>query len=286
MRHAVIGTLLAVMFAMRLAGQGDAPLLIFEVSSVKPSPADATGMLISGPAPAEFRTRNAPLDGILRYAFGLRDDQIVGLPGWARTDRFDIVGKYPSAEARGRVAEMVRALLLDRFKLKAHEEMRDGPAYALVKSRSDGRLGSQLRKAQVEDCAAYIQSRREAGQPTSFGGGPGEKAPPCMAVQTGDARDRIIMANSRTMTQFAGMVSSAVGRTVIDRTELMGLFDVELRWTPEVQPASSGEPATARLDDAISIFTALQEQLGLKLEPTRGPMKVLVVESVERPTPD
>jgi uncharacterized protein (TIGR03435 family) len=258
----------------------------FEVASVKPTAPDYDGLLISGPTPGQFTTKGASLELLVRYAYGLRDYQIFGISGWMRTERFDIIAKYPNDESRSQVPQMVQALLTERFKLKVHRDTREGPIYALVLVRSDGQLGPKLRKNRV-DCVAFVAARRKAGESVSFGGGRGEKLPPCMAVQTGDARDRIIMANGRTMTQFAGMISSAAGRNVIDRTGLMGEFDIELRWTPEIEPLSDREPLpAARVDDAVSLFTALQEQLGLRLEASKGPVDVLVIDSAERPAPD
>src|SRR5688572_24707849 len=134
--------------------------LAFEVASVKPSPPGSQGISLSGFEPSQFTTSNAPLGRILVFAYGLRDlQQIVGGPAWVRSDGFDIVAKYPSghlvSHLLAQLPLMVQALLADRFKLRAHIETRDEPIYILKVARSDGRLGTNLRRADV-DCAALI----------------------------------------------------------------------------------------------------------------------------------
>jgi uncharacterized protein (TIGR03435 family) len=179
---------------------------------------------------------------------------------------------------------MVRTLLEDRFKLTVHNETRELPIYALTLARSDGRLGPKLVRSDI-DCekalAELADSLRKTGRlPTS----PVGQAPPC---STGGPPGKFV-GNDITMQMFAdvltasvnrgrGGVSSSVDRVVVDRTGLQGAFDITLEWTPDDAPpdVSGG-----------SIFTALQEQLGLKLEPTRGPVDVIVVDRVEPPTPD
>jgi uncharacterized protein (TIGR03435 family) len=279
MRYAVIGALLLSIGIRAAAQTGTAPSseARFDVVSVKRSSPDAVGSVISGPTPGQFTARNVPLNALIRYVYGLREYQLVGGPSWVRSEHFDVVGKYPNDEARKNVQAMVRATLEERFKLKTHIDKREGPIYELVLARSDGKLGPQLHEPRV-DCASYLAARRK-GEETSFGAGPGEKVAPCLAVQAVDGDDSVITANNRTMGQLATMLSSPAGRKVIDRTGLTREFDFELRWTAALAP--NGQSA-----DAVSLFTALQEQLGLKLESGRGPIDVHVIDSAERPMPD
>ena len=159
MRYAVIGTLMLFVAAGPFAQTPPSSTARFEVASVKRSDPDATGSVISGPTPGRFRAENVTLDRIILYGFGLRDYQLVGGPNWIRSERFDLIGTYPNAEAQSRVPEMVQGALIDRFKLRTYKETREGPAYALVLARTDGRLGPKLRRSEVT-CAAFMAARK------------------------------------------------------------------------------------------------------------------------------
>jgi uncharacterized protein (TIGR03435 family) len=173
---------------------------------------------------------------------------------------------------------MVRTLLADRFKLTVHDEVRDLPVYALVTARSDGRPGPQLRRVEV-DCAALYDDGPRPATP-----GPGKDA--CGAFRgLGTSR---ITGHAVTMLMLANLVvRGSVGRMVLDRTGLSGAFDLDLEWTPERTALSAdASPGAPPASEGPSIFTALQEQLGLKLDSRRGPVDVLVIDHVERPTED
>ena len=261
--------------ALPLAAQSDARR--FEVASIKPSPPDGqSGMGISGPAPEQFRTVNAPLERIILYAFGRRDYQLVGAPDWIRSERFDITAKYPANHSPAQVPAMVRALLEDRFKLKTHAETREGPVYALVLAREDRKLGPDLKRPDV-DCEAELA--KATGLRTI---NPGT---PCSAVTYGEGLDRLIWGGNRTMAQLAAMLAAPAGRDVLDRTGLTGTFDARLRWRPDAGLTTAPD-AQLTPNVGVSLFTAVQEQLGLKLESARAPIEVLVIDAVERPTPD
>ena len=163
---------------------------------------------------------------------------------------------------------MMQRLLADRFKLIAHREQREAPVYALSIARSDGRLGSRLEVAPL-DCDS-----RAAKAP------PGTRGLSICGIDRGPG-----MSAGRTMTiaQLSGVLGSIVGRQVVDRTGLEGNYDWDLSWTPMPgEPGARSEPAAA--GDGISIFTAIQEQLGLKLESERGVIDALVIDRIERPT--
>lgn len=275
MRYAVLA------LAVTLAGGGlfaQAPPT-FEVASVKPSAPDAQGMLISGPTPSQFTTRNAPLISIVMYAYSRPEYQIAGGPDWIRSERFDIAAKYPSGHSPAQVAPMLRALLEDRFRLKTHVETREAPIYALVTARSDKRPGPELRRPEV-DCVAYRKELARTGEVRTI-----RQGDPCVSLTFGEGRDRVLWSSGRTLAQFASMLASSAGRDVVDRTGLTGEFDVRLRWRPDAGMTQSQNPGNVD-DSAVSLFTAVQEQLGLRLESARGPVEFLVIDSVERLTPD
>ena len=260
-----------------------APAQAFDVASVKPSPPDASGSMISGPMPSRFTTQNATLKQLVMYAYGVRDYQVLGGPAWASSDGFDIAATYPGGKAPDpmSVSLMVRTLLQERFKLRTHTETRDQPTYELVFSRQDGRLGPSLRRSDT-NCEAEMAARK--GAPVAFSPG---GVPTCMMITT----PRTIQGGTRTLPMLAAALSGRVGRPVTDRTGLTGNFDIVLEWTPDpgapVMPGrSESTPSPAPAADAVSIFTALQEQLGLRLASTRSPVEVVVIDAVERPSAD
>ena len=168
---------------------------------------------------------------------------------------------------------MLRTLLADRFKLVVHRETKDVPMWALVIARRDRKLGPQLHPM-AADCAAWIGGGRRGAPP------PDNTDLPC-------GRDVVnasaIRNSAMTLAQFANLLSPRVERPVQDRTGLAGSFYVDLQWKPEPGPAASPDPG---LPDRLptSIFTALQEQLGLKLESIKSALSILVIDRAERPT--
>jgi uncharacterized protein (TIGR03435 family) len=179
---------------------------------------------------------------------------------------------------------MLRNLLADRFKLVVHTEMRETAVYALVLARSDGRLGPQLRRSTV-DCAALLASFKEKKEtpPNTING-----RPSC-GTQT---RAGTMMTTATTMADFVRNLAPMAGRPIVDRSGLTGPFDIDLTWAPEQQPFDSaqgrGAPGTTPAPDSDrpSLVTAVQEQLGLKLDSQRLPFETLVIDSAERPTED
>jgi uncharacterized protein (TIGR03435 family) len=264
----LIGGIVAVGAVSALRAQApDTKAPAFEVASVKPNKSGevaTTGMRIEG---TQFRSTNITLRILLEQAYGMwQDSQLIGGPSWIDTDRFDIVAR---AERPGSpMFPMVRTLLADRFKLVTHQEKRELPIYALIVVRRDGRLGSKLHPS---DCVAG--RRLDSGgisRLCSFRPGPD--------VFLGDGVSLSILATN---------LSWVVRRPVVDRTGLVGIFDIDLRWMPDVQQLGPSPETAPPVDaDAPSIFTAVQEQLGLKLESTKGPVDVLVIDQVEQPTPD
>src|SRR5215467_8844551 len=268
----------------------------FEAASVKANKIGGPFMLVFQPG-GRFRATNVTLKMLIGAAYGtpqpLPDFQLVGGPKWMETDRFDVVAKASGDPPPGpngpppQMFLMIRSMLADRFHLKVHYETRDMPIYALVLARSDGKLGPKM-KVSTTDCAARMASMRAGGGPPALPA-PGER-PPCGArMFPGN-----VTAGSMTMTQIVNGLARMPGlnRTVVDRTGLTGAYDFELTFTPDQMPQGRGEPPPGApplpaIDpNGPSLFTALQEQLGLKLEPTRAPVNVLVIDNAEQPTDD
>jgi uncharacterized protein (TIGR03435 family) len=206
-----------------------------------------------------FQAVNAPVLWLVASAYSeskgaLRPSQIIGAPGWLESEHYDIIAKAANPSDMStfdRTRLLLRSLLEDRFQLRTHREQRQMAIYALVRARSDGVLGPRFRKSTV-DC--FTESPK-----CGFAGGPVGR----------------VKADSITMDILTQLLGNATDRIVVDRTGLQGGFAIDLEWSPD-QTAS----------DQPSIFTAAQEQLGLKLESTRGPVDVLVIDHVEKPTPD
>ncbi len=197
-----------------------------------------------------FRATNVPARNLVRQAYGLmfEDYRLVGAPDWLAVERFDVVATLPEQAPHSQVSAMLRAMLADRFKLVAHTETREAPMYALVLARKDGRLGPQLRHV-TKDCDDEL---------------------PCELQIGGEIRGR-----GQGMEQLAKTLLQFAGRSIVDRTGLTGGFDFDIK-ASEI----------AGQDDLPSIYTAIQEQLGLKLESIRGPVEFVVVDHIDRPAPN
>jgi uncharacterized protein (TIGR03435 family) len=216
-----------------------------------------------------FRATNISLRLLILEAYRLKGFQLVGGPNWLNDVRFDIVARAPENTPQEQTMAMLRALLAERFKLVAHIETKDQPVYALLTVRADKRLGAKIKPSNL-DCS---------GEPRSQGCGMNTNTTSASGLMKGGGRSLADLATA--------LGNFVVNRAIIDRTGLIGAYDFELSWTPDnLQPASPGGAGAANPNDAPSIFTALQEQLGLKLEPQRGPVEFLVIDSVEQPTPN
>ncbi len=251
-------------------GQTDPPSdLRFEVASIKPNNSDADGI---GGAAFSIRGRysrtNVPLDVfVARDAFGFGQmSRVIGLPEWTRSSRFDIVAKTPRETTTGpQELMMLQALLAERFKMVAHRETREIPVYALQLVRADGRLGPNLHLSQI-NCASADSDTLAALRAAS----------PTRVVCAWTIYAGKFIASSERVQLLVPQLSARVDRPIVNQTGLSALFDWELEW-----PDPNAEPGAAP-----SIFTTLREQLGLKLEPTRAAVGVVVIDHIERPTPD
>jgi uncharacterized protein (TIGR03435 family) len=264
---------------------------VFDVASVKQN-RSGEGFIRVGMAPGgRFTATNVPLRQLIQLAYQIQLFQIVGGPNWIASDRFDIVAKAagdvppPTPGVAGPMQLMMRTLMADRFKLTLHNEQREMPIYALVLAKADGKLGPQL-KPSTTDCAALMGAAARRGgppPPPSFN----EPMQCGMRVFPG-----ALSAGGFPLSQLTQFLSSTVQRIVVDRTGLTGNFDLNMTWTPDQMPQGRGDPPPGApplpaIDpNGPSIFTAVQEQLGLKLESTKAPVDVLVVDRAEHPTED
>jgi len=223
-----------------------------------------------------------PLIQIIRSAYPeyVLPGQIIGGPEWVNVERFEVDARTGADVPRDQIRLMLRRLLSERFKLSLRTESRPFDVYALVTARGDGRLGPGLRP-QVVDCAAVRAAGRSGG---------GFEAPPtpdqarCFQ-RSENGPNGTIRFRAPGFPIDGGLttlIRGSVDRPIVDRTGLTGLFDIEL----EFMPSSARERATVDLDAAPSLFAALQEQLGLKLEPRRESLNVLVIDHVEMPAPN
>jgi uncharacterized protein (TIGR03435 family) len=269
----------------------------FEVASIKQNKSGDGRSFLGNPPGGRFSATNMPLRGLIAFAYAtsqpLPNFRIIGGPSWIDSDRFDINAKASTEFQPGtngpspQVFLMLKALLAERFKLVAHNETRELPVYDLVMARSDARPGPQLRKSDV-DCAALFASRRGGGPPPPPPQ-PGERMQCGMLGGIGR-----VTAGAVNMTQFGALLSRIVNRTVVDKTGLTGNFDIDLTFTPDQPARAPGAPADQPIrvngvdidPNGPSLFTALQEQLGLKLDSQKGPVDVVVIDSVDHPTED
>jgi len=269
---------LSLLLAIPLSGQS-APS--FEVASVKPNKSGDFRRGL-GPEPGgRFVAINVPLRDLVALAYGISnldaEARVIDMPETIARERFDVTAKASGTPAPADYPPMVKAMLIERFKLQAHEEVRDVQAFALVRARADGTLGPRLRKSDV-DCDA----RRAAAK-----GGTPLPQPASGPVCTGRTIPGTITATALSIGSLAGGLIRFAGRSVVDETGLAGYYDYELRWTPDEPPEPRpGEPPLAIDPNGPSLLTALQEQLGLRLDARRVAMKVVVIDHAEFPTPD
>jgi uncharacterized protein (TIGR03435 family) len=276
----------------------DAPHLSYEVASVKANKTGATTMYIRT-LPTSFNVTNMALRSVIMVAYRLAGYQLVGAPGWIDSERFDIVAKPPEGARPEQTMLMLRGLLAERFKLKVHAETRDTPIYALVLARSDGKLGPKMSKT-TDDCDAILAERREraraGGPPTVAMPGPNDKAVCTWSMRpTQGPNGRPLMtlrAGGQPLQMLVNQLLGRLGRQVVDRTGLTGLYDFDLEFSMQAGLTTAPTPSTtgattptAPIDDGPTIFDAVRE-LGLKLDSVRGPVEHLVIDSVERPTED
>jgi uncharacterized protein (TIGR03435 family) len=260
-------------FALFLICPGFAQLT-FEVASIKPANPDTPGTSIQFMPGGGLKMTGIPLRAMITFAYDVRDFQVSGGPGWMGTERFDVMAQPDRAAVDGpadfakmndaqrrtmrdQITERLRALLADRFQLAVHKETKDQPIYALVVSKNGPKL----------------QDTKETGTQQS------------MMTNRGRSEGHAI-----PVEMMAQMLSGLTGRPVVDKTGLTAKYDFVLEWTPDVgadaraQGFGDGITTPAPAPGGPTIFTALQEQLGLRLESQKGPVLNIVVDRAEKPS--
>jgi len=260
----------------------DGPLR-FEVASIKRNTGDAQKAIVLQrfQPGGGFEGINVTLGSVIRLAYGLQDFQMVGEPKWVNIDRFDIQMRGPQGAAESEGPRRLQSLLSERFALKAHRETRDHPIYALVLARADKSLGPRLRRSQIDPKKIQEQDAKMLREnPATF-----------TPLECGLAAGRRLGDCGTTMAVLVRRLPMYVGRIVVDRTGLTGQYAYDLRFgdmpIPGAGPGGGFPFPTQPPDpDAPSLFTALEEQLGLKLVPQTGQVEVLVIDHVEQPKPN
>ena len=254
----------------RLAAQ----TIAFETASVKANRSGVDDMS-AGRRGSRYTAVNAPLKFLIFSALGIgfEPSRLIGGPVWIENERFDIVAAIPEGARPADLPRMLRTLLEQRFHLLVHTEMREVPIYVLRLARTDGKLGPRLTPSTL-DCSALL-----AGGGSSAPLAPQADGRPTCRVSAGG---RSFRGGGSSIAVLADILPQQVGRPVQNRTGLTGLFDFDLDFSAEGRDLR----ATAVNADTPSIFTALQEQLGLRLESARAPLEVFIIDRVERPTDD
>ena len=263
-----------------------APPPTFEVASIKPDHSEMRGTRIMK-SPDRFSAENITPRMLISIAYGVKDFQLAGGPSWMDSDRFDIQAKAEDAfvekfknlspdERMNQQELLLQSLLAERFKLQVTHQTKDLPVYALIVARN----GSKLQPA-----------KPEASYPNAIKGPDGKMHAGMMRMGRGQ-----IEGQAMSMSGLARMLSQQLGRDVVDRTGLQGNYDFTLHWTPDQgpegmppgPPGGGPPPEGAPPPDTAgpSLFTALEEQLGLKLESQKGPVEIIVIDSIERPSAD
>ena len=251
----------ACMAGMAAVAMAQSPSPAFEAASIKINTELSRGIGGPGFQPSQYVRRNIPVDVVLQEAFGLRDTSyLVGVPDWSSRLKFDIVAKVPTGTwLREQRQLMLQTLLRERFGMRAHSETREVPVYALRVVRSDGKLGPSLRPSDV-DCKRVPSVKQTSTSDWRCGWG---------------YRGLKMVADTQSLKLLERELGWRLGRPVLEQTGLTGAFS----WTLDI-PDTSADPG------APSLFTAVQEQLGLKLEPARAPRDVVVIEHLAPPTSD
>ncbi len=264
--------------AAATSATADVKVPVFDVVSIKPNKS-GSGMVRVMFKPDGYSATNISLKMLILGAYGIKEDQLLGLPNWADSARYDIDAKVAGPD----VAELqklkndqrrllLQPLLADRFKLTAHNETKILPIYELVVAKN----GFKLKEATPGDTYA-----------NGIKGPDGVSRGGMMMMRPGQ-----LTAQAVPMSSLVNMLSQQLHRTVVDKTELTGKYDIALQWTQDdgsdpMFKGTDGGPSKAEPapdPSGPSIFTAVQEQLGLRLQSAKGPVETLVVDHVEMPS--
>ena len=252
----------------------------FEVASIKPAAPDARGMFVRMNPGGRVDITNMTLKDLIIMAWRIQPNQLSGGPPWLGSARFDISAKSENTPKQGDLQLMLQSLMEDRFQFKIHRETKELSLYALVLARKDGKLGPALKETTESSCT---QPDPTKPLPPLDPGKPPPRYCGNMMMQ-----QRRLTAIGVPVDRLVPSLARMLGRTVIDKTGLTGRYDITLEWSqdeaPAVQTASDSPLPAATEAPGPSIFTALQEQLGLKLDSQKGPVEVIVIDRAEKPS--
>jgi uncharacterized protein (TIGR03435 family) len=310
MNRAIAGAGLGVIMACGAFGQAAATPPSFEVASIKAAAPVINGRLMirMGGDPGRADYSNVSLRDIIRQAYGVKDYQISG-PDWMNSTRFDIVAKVPDGAPKDQVPLMWQTLLAERFKLEIHRETKELPMYALVV----GKNGPKMKESEIDPNALAGGGGPGSGGPGSGGPSANGGLSPLPPIRTGKdgmpqlpggGRGPMMIMNGRghlgakmmNMSGLVDMLARSVDRPVVDQTGLKGNYDFNLDYTPDEStrmpmpggvtppPPGVGEGlhGAENPDNGLTLFAALQAQLGLKLEAKKGPVELIVIDRVEK----
>jgi uncharacterized protein (TIGR03435 family) len=220
----------------------------FEVASIRLNPAKTS--IGNHFEPQRMSWTGVPLRMLIQSAYGVRPYQLVGGPGWLDTDRWDIDAKTEAPNTTMEKFRMLQPLLADRFQLKIHRETRELPRYTLTIAKG----GHKLKQPNPDD-------------------------PATSGLRTDDGS---LIGRKYRLQDLIGWLALSLGGPLEDKTGITGQYDFELRWNPDYGQAAAAGDAGLPSDSGVSIFTAIQEQMGLKLEAGKGPLGVIVIDSVQK----
>jgi len=297
----VLGIVVAAIPILSQAPAGTRPQ--FDAATIKIHPPPITRITVTQP-PGRFVAEAFSLKMLVGRAYGVPDVRVLGGPSWVESDRYDIEAKAEGAIPAGQMPLYLQNLLEDRFQLKAHKETRELPVYELVVARGGSRM--KLSEDQTPPAPVQLPPPGERG-PALRGAGPGGPGlggpgagrggpapfgggPPARGMFFGGRGN--LQASAVPITNIVNFLTNQLGRPVYDKTGLTGLFDIKLEWTPGIEqspgpftPNPDAPPPPPPADSSgPTLFTALQEQLGLRLDSTKGPVEVVVIDSAQKPT--
>jgi uncharacterized protein (TIGR03435 family) len=267
-----------------MAPQQTAPAPSFDVISIKPDTSGSMGIRLDIQPGGTFRAEGVPLKLLMQEAYDVKESQIIGAPAWFNTDKYNIEAKADEATAaemknlapdkrKDKMMLMIRSLLVERCKMNVHQDTKEMSILSMLVAKN----GPKLKASAPPDMSAVDPA------PVPGPNGPRQG----MRMGRGE-----IKGNSVGMEMLANILSRQLGRTVVDNTGLTGVYDFELKWTPDENQgqmfrAPGGDTAAA--PPAVqtagpTVYTAIQEQLGLKLEATKAPVAVWVIDHVEKPS--
>jgi uncharacterized protein (TIGR03435 family) len=247
--HLALAIMAATLWEPAIQAQG----LVFEAAAIKPN-TSGSGSSSTDSSNGLLRITNQTLLRMIQYAYNVREFQISGGPGWIRSERYDVTAKPENSVHDQQIRQMLQLLLAERFHLQLHRQTQEGQVYILVIAKA----GFKLQPVPESDNSGISSNSN--------------------AIKT------ILKGNHATMEELAASLGNRVGRPVIDKTGMSGKFDFELSWVADLTVHTGATDPGIPDVSGPSIFTALQEQLGLRLDSQRGPIETMVIDRAEKPS--